>query len=383
MAKNEGNGTRLAVLADDGPVRTAESAGLLYRAASKRGLHSQTARGEKISRPAEAPRGNAEADGDEDEEVFLRARSRVPVRRGLLPRSRIGRIAAALGALAAFGLLLFLGYRVARFFRSDPRFRIESSSSIQMLGNSEVSRRQLLAVFSADIGRNIFLVPLNRRRAALEELPWVEHATVMRLLPNQLRVAILERTPIAFVRVGNSIGLIDANGVILNLPPAIMSARRYSFPVVAGISAADPPSLRAARMQLYRQFIGDLDSGAERVSDRISEVDVSDPEDIRALLPAQGSDIQVHFGDSDFLARYRRYREHLAEWRQQYPQLASVDLRYDNQAVLEMRKAEMRKTAGAAAGRMVSGDGESSASDPGARTTRTKAQPRTNRKAAK
>ena len=31
----------------------------------------------------------------------------------------------------------------------------------------------------------------------------------MRLLPDQLRVAITERTPVAFVRHGNTIGLVD------------------------------------------------------------------------------------------------------------------------------------------------------------------------------
>ena len=44
----------------------------------------------------------------------------------------------------------------------------------------------------------------------------------------------------------------------------------------------------------------------------------------------------MHFGDSDFLARYRSYQQHLPEWRQQYPHLASVDMRYENQVVLDM-----------------------------------------------
>jgi cell division protein FtsQ len=106
--------------------------------------------------------------------------------------------------------------------------------------------------------------------------------------------------------------------------------------VVTGIAATDPLSVRAARMHLYQQFVSDLDSGGSKVSTQLSEVDISDPEDIWALLPAQGSDIQVHFGDSDFLARYRSYEQHLPEWRQQYPHLASVDMRYENQVVLDM-----------------------------------------------
>jgi cell division protein FtsQ len=206
------------------------------------------------------------------------------------------------------------------------------------MGNSQVTRSELLSVFGSDLGRNIFFIPLGTRRAALERLPWVEHATLMRLLPDQLRIAIVERTPVAFVRQGNTIELVDAHGVLLHLPPALMAAKQYSFPVVSGISPKDPLSVRAARMHLYQQFVNDLDSGGAKVSNQLSEVDISDPEDLWALLPAQGSDIQVHFGDSDFLARYRSFQQHLPEWRQQYPHLASVDMRYEDQVVLDMAK---------------------------------------------
>jgi cell division protein FtsQ len=96
------------------------------------------------------------------------------------------------------------------------------------------------------VDRNIFTIPLAERRAELESLPWVEHATVMRLLPNRVRVAIVERTPVAFVRQGTEIGLVDANGVLLDLPGPDDGAGHgplppnphYSFPVLTGISAA-------------------------------------------------------------------------------------------------------------------------------------------------
>ena len=174
------------------------------------------------------------------------------------------------------------------------------------------------------------------RRAELEHIPWVEHATVMRLLPNQLRVAVRERTPIAFVRVRDQVKLVDAAGVILDMPPAMMAARHFSFPVVAGINPNDPLSTRGPRMRIYQRFIADLDSTGEKISSDLSEVDLSDPEDVRATLPAGATDMLLHFGDDKFLARYRTYQAHLAEWRQQYPRLASVDLRYDTQVVLKM-----------------------------------------------
>ncbi len=55
-------------------------------------------------------------------------------------------------------------------------------------------------------------------------------------------------------------------------------------------------------------------------------------------MPEQGTDILAHFGEDHFLERYQRYKNHIAEWRQQYPKLAAVDLRYDQQVVLEMQK---------------------------------------------
>ncbi|HEY0758785.1 MAG TPA: FtsQ-type POTRA domain-containing protein [Acidisarcina sp.] len=289
------------------------------------------------------PRFQPEEDARE-EDAFLRTRRRVPVRRGILPRTRRGQIALAAGTLLLLGGLGAGAIAARDLLKHDPRFRIDSSDSIQVLGNSEVTRAELLSVFGSDIGRNVFFIPLAERRRALENLPWVEHATVMRLLPNQMRVAILERTPIAFLRTGNSIGLVDASGVILPMPHDAMEARHYSFPVVTGIDAADPLSTRTARMHIYQKFIADLDASGEGLSAQISEVDLSDPEDVRAVVPSAAAaadqhDLLLHFGDADFLARFHNYQAHLAEWRQQYPHLASIDLRYDRQVVLEMDKS--------------------------------------------
>jgi cell division protein FtsQ len=342
VVKIDSQVSRATVFADDEPAEQ------FFRPApsSTPRVKQDTARSGSRTRAGQAVGG----DPDNEEDGFLRARRRVPVRRGLIPPSRTGRILAALAVVLAVAGLILLAIVIRNFFRDDPRFRITTSSSIQIMGNSQVTRAELLSVFGSDLGRNIFFIPLHQRREALEQLPWVEHATVMRLMPDQLRVAIVERTPVAFVRQGNAIGLIDAHGVLLHLPPAVMATKHYSFPVVTGISARDPLPVRAARMHLYQQFVTDLDSGGAKVSTQLSEVDISDPEDIWALLPAQGSDIQVHFGDSDFLARYRSYQQHLAEWRQQYPHLASVDMRYEDQVVLDMTQQTGTEPASASAG---------------------------------
>jgi len=278
------------------------------------------------------------SDEDDEEIPVLRTRRRVPVKRGRFPRGRMGRILVISGVVAAFCLIIAICVAVHSFFMTDARFRIETASSIQVLGNSQVTRPELLSVFGSDIGRNIFHVPLAQRRAELEQLPWVEHATVMRLLPNQLRVAVTERVPVAFVRAGNQIGLVDKRGVLLNMPPTMMAAKRYSFPVVTGVTAQQSAEERASRMRLYAEFMSTLSPTNGMDASQLSEVDLSDPEDVRVLLPSAGTDLLVHFGSDDFAARWQRLEEKLPGWRRQYPRLAGVDLRYQRQTVLEMAR---------------------------------------------
>ena len=194
-----------------------------------------------------------------EEPAFKRQRGafRVKVRKGL-PKSWVGRGFFALGFLAVVGAIFagLAGLRSALLH--DGRFVMTTSEDVQIVGNHNVTRAAVLSVFGADLERNIFRVPLNERRADLERLPWVAHATVMRLLPNRLRIAVTERTPVAFVRHGSQIGLVDANGVLLDMPPDAAGDPHYSFPVLTGLSVGDPLSTRAARMAIYERFLQEL-----------------------------------------------------------------------------------------------------------------------------
>jgi cell division protein FtsQ len=252
------------------------------------------------------------------------------------PAGPWGRFFLALCALAVVSSFAVSVYLLKSYLERDARFRIAGTANIQATGLAEVSRADMLPVFGEDIGRNIFFIPLGDRRRQLEKIPWVERATVMRLLPDQIRVAVVERQPVAFVRQGQQIGLVDANGILLSMPAAMMAQRHYSFPVITGIDGGDPQPSRKARMAVYQRLVGELDANGQHLSDQISEIDLTDPEDARVLMPEQGADILAHFGEDHFIERYQRYKAHIAEWRQQYPKLASVDLRYDQQVVLQM-----------------------------------------------
>ena len=308
--------------------------------APMRGRPAASAAGERLAEDASTRlRPFQSVDPSAEDEPFLRVRRRVPVRRGIIPgwaRTRWGRIAFIVLVLAVFAAGITLSLAVRSFFLHDQQFRIASTDSIQAVGNTEVSRDAILSIFGADVGRNIFFVPLAERRAELKKLPWVKSATVMRILPDELRVSLVERTPVAFLQTGSTISLIDAQGMVLALTPQTLARRHFSFPVITGLDPNMPQPMRAARMQLYLQFLQALDGSGKHISSQISEVDLSDPEDVRATITTNGRDLLLHFGHGDFLARYQRYAANIKNWLAQYPALSALDLRYNDQVVLTM-----------------------------------------------
>ena len=155
----------------------------------------------------------------EQESPFLRGQKRVSARRGSLPKGTATGL--KWGALA-LTILVVLGLFASSLYgygKHSWRFRIDSSDQIEVLGGQHVSRAQIMDVMGGDIGRNIFFVPLAQRQQQLQQIPWVESASVMRFVPNRLRISIRERTPVAFARVGSHISLIDAGGNFMELPP--------------------------------------------------------------------------------------------------------------------------------------------------------------------
>ena len=272
---------------------------------------------------------------DNEEAQFLRTARRVPVRRSAIEKKPASRLKIAGAAVASAILVGSLSGWAYSYGTHSWRFRIQSSDAVEISGVHNASRAHVMEVAAADIGRNVFFVPLDERKRQLEQIPWVEQATVMRLLPNRIAVSITERSPVAFAQIGPRISLIDANGVVMGMPADRKT--KYSFPVIRGMSETDPLSSRAAAMKIYNRLVGELSSGdAERTKyvQQLSEVDLADPEDVKVTANDGGGTMVVHLGAQDFLAHYKLYVTHIAEWRQQFPNLQSVDLRYEGQVVV-------------------------------------------------
>ena len=271
----------------------------------------------------------------EDEPRYLRRQKPVEIRRKKFSgrgwpfyrRLLLLALAAVAGITAAFYGTQFLLY--------SPSMLLLKPDQIEVNGNRIVSREAVLQQFVHDRNRSVLRVPLDTRRSQLEQIPWVESASVQRILPNRLRVELTERTPVAFARIGNELSLIDAHGVILDRP----SGEELHFPIVSGVSEDLPRDQREKRMQTYEEFMKDVDLVRGGSSDRVSEIDLSNPKDLRVVMTglASANDAQavtIHFGASEFTGKYKMLVDNFSQWQAKAGRVQSSDLQYSRQVVV-------------------------------------------------
>lgn len=252
---------------------------------------------------------------------------------------------------AAVGLAgAWIAYDLGHFLLASPEMALIHPEQVGLTGNHYVTRASVLEIFAEDRGKSVLRIPLERRRSEIESIPWVERATVRRLLPNRIAVDVTERTPVAFLRDGSGMALVDVHGVILERP----LEGDFHFPVVAGIAADMAQEDREARMQLFSGFIQQIEAAHPGAAEQVSEVDLSDAQDVRATLtglqPAStnrgaapddtgewgqaDAPVVVHFGDGDFASKYQTLIEDIGQWRATTGRVESIDLRFGGEAVV-------------------------------------------------
>lgn len=288
------------------------------------------------------PRNAATADDSyrpdavhEDEPRYLRRQKPVEIRR----KKFGGKSASFYRRAFVFGVvatgLITAAALAGDFLYHSPQVALLKPEQIELTGNHIVSRDAVLQQFVRDRGRSVLSIPLDTRRSALEELSWVETANVQRILPNRIRVEISERTPIAFLRNGTELGLIDAHGVILDRP----RGEDFQFPIVTGLSDSVSREERGRRMATYQQFLRDIDIVRAGSSDRVSEIDLSNPKDLRAVMTGISSAndsqaVTIQFGAADFGGKYRLVVDNFAQWQASNGHVRNIDLQYSKQVIL-------------------------------------------------
>jgi cell division septal protein FtsQ len=227
------------------------------------------------------------------------------------------------------------GYLLGAYLLNSPRFQVTSSADIMVEGNHNVSRDEVHAALGVQVGApgkdsNIFRTSLDQKEKQVESIPWVQSATVVRSFPHSLAVYVTERVPVAFVDVGSQIKMVDQEGALLGPP----EEGHFDFPIVKGLDFQASLAERVARLNLYRGFVRETSGKMASSGWTISEVDLSDETNLKALLVQGSQTLLVYFGNAGFLDRFENLMTVLPRLRKTNARVDSVDLRFRNQVVV-------------------------------------------------
>ncbi|HRV09264.1 MAG TPA: FtsQ-type POTRA domain-containing protein [Acidobacteriota bacterium] len=232
----------------------------------------------------------------------------------------------------AVGGLLWVGQVARDWVCRTPYFQLKS---IEYRGAQYFDVEAFNVVLLRTFEKNLLRLDLERIRSVLESEAWIKRAVVRRRFPDRLVIYLTERRPAAVAAVDGQLYVVASDGVLLDVFHS--GYGDIQGPIVRGLRnpARDRAGTEnAVRMETYLRLVEEFRASDPSLLQRISEVDVTEPERVGILLVDDPT--PIYLGDRDFLARYRRFeanRTVYLELRERYGQVEYVDAGYRDRIV--------------------------------------------------
>lgn len=213
---------------------------------------------------------------------------------------------AVAGLIAVVFLMGLVGFFASTSLASSSFFSIRT---IDVFGAERTPESSVVRVVSAD-RKNIWDVDLEEIRVNLEGMKTVRRAAVSRVLPDTIRVDIVERTPVAAVRLGDSLYWADDEAVLI--AKVRRNETRPDFFLVGWDRGEYRQAIRSnkRRVQMFESMADEWSDFG--MSKRVHSVDMTETSNVVASVSSSEGRIPVEMGNRDFGARMRRALEALA-----------------------------------------------------------------------
>jgi cell division septal protein FtsQ len=232
--------------------------------------------------------------------------------RNFSPRALFGYVPWALKFILGILAVIFLivGYRVAA---SAALFQVRS---IDVTGTSRVSAEEVEGLTRRAAARTgVWRADLSAISVELGRLPGVRRAVVSRVLPDRLRVRVVERVPVAVVRTAaGHFFWVDEEGVALGEMKPADSIPSFFIRGWNEEGTDEARSDNTERVQKYLEVAREW--SAMGLAERVSEVNLTDVRDVRAQLAGDDSQIEVRLGGQELGARLKQALDTLDQYRQ-------------------------------------------------------------------
>jgi cell division protein FtsQ len=241
--------------------------------------------------------------------------------------------------LAAFLMLLgYATYQGVTLVAAAPSLQI---GHVAVRGLERLSTGEVLALVAGLRGQNILAVDLDHWQGKLLSSPWVDSATIRRVLPSTVEITVRERRPMGVGRIGTAMYLIDSRGVIIDeYGPAYADV---DLPIIDGLAASPQDGgsiVDVARAEFAARVIASLAARPE-LQQMVSQLDVSNLHDAVVIL--DGDPALLRLGDADFAARLQQYVDLAPALRERVTAVDYVDLRFDQRLYVRPAKSRAQK----------------------------------------
>ena len=156
---------------------------------------------------------------------------------------RVLALISRLTLLAGLCAVIYVGARegAKRFFFENADYQL---LTIELQTDGTLQREQILKVADLHEGENIFSVNLGRVRDSVERLPQVDEVEVVRKLPGEIDIRVVERKPVAWITgdkqisdpfVSDAAFLVDARGVLMKEKKLL--PEYLGLPLISGCSS--------------------------------------------------------------------------------------------------------------------------------------------------
>ena len=253
------------------------------------------------------------------------ARRRTPVAKHVWLAVRVIAILAVVG---------YGGYRGVTSIVAAPTLQV---GHLAVRGQQRLSTGEVLALVDGLRGQNILTIRIGEWQQKLLASPWVESATIRRVLPSTLEITVDERKPMGIGRIGTALYLIDGGGVIIDeYGPAYAD---IDLPIIDGLATAPADGgamVDVARAEFAGRVLAALAARPE-LAQRVSQIDVADLHDAVVILDDDTALLRL--GDAAFVARLQQYVDLQPALRERLAGIDYVDLRFDERLYVRPVKA--------------------------------------------
>ena len=207
--------------------------------------------------------------------------------------------------LFCLGFLGFMGYRTVT---ASEFFEIKK---IDLRGVSRASKDEIEKIVAGQVEKSgVWNADLNEIKEKVEKLAYVKTAAVSRVLPDGVRVNLIERVPKAVARIKGGDFWVDEEAVILGLVGE--TEERPPFLLRGWDESKTESALKdnQTRVRMYQKMIAEWREFD--LARRVKEVNLEDLQDPRAIVEDSSETVSIDLGKENFGKRLQKGLEIVA-----------------------------------------------------------------------